>query len=63
MKLERVKDLYTVIGAAKALGVSERTVLRRIWAGKVSTIQVGRVHMVRLDDLRATIKRRYVRKG
>lgn len=63
MRIDRVNQLYTVQSAAKALGVSQWTLLRRIRAGELSAVEVGRSHLVVLDEARATIKRRYTRRG
>lgn len=48
---------YTLDEAARKLGVCYMTVWRRVHRGDVRSVRLGRNHLVRLEDVRATIKR------
>jgi len=63
MRIDRVNQLYTVQSAAKALGVSKCTLLRRIRAGELSAVEVGRSHLIDLTEARRLHVRRYSRKA
>lgn len=63
MRIDRVSNLYTVEGAAKALGVSTDSLLRRIHAGVLPAVEVGRSHLIDLNDVREVPVRRYSRKA
>ncbi len=63
MRTSRVGRLYTVAEAARELGVSYKTVLRRIQDGRLDTLTVGRSHLVTLDEARVACRRTYRRRA
>lgn len=63
MRANRVGRLYTVAEAARELGVCYKTVLRRVQAGQLDTLTVGRSHLVSLDAARAACRRTYRRRA
>jgi hypothetical protein len=53
-RVDHVGELYTVEAAGRALGVSKRSALYRIWRYGVPVKRIGHTDLVSLDDLKAT---------
>ena len=53
-KIDRVGDLFTVEAAGRALGVSKRSALYRIWRYGIPVKRLGHTDLIRLEDLKAT---------
>jgi hypothetical protein len=53
-KIDHVGELYTVEAAGRALGVSKRSALYRVWRYGLPVKRLGHVDLIRLEDLRAT---------
>jgi hypothetical protein len=53
-KVDHIGELYTVEAAGRALGVSKRSALYRIWRYGVRVKRLGHTDLVNLEDLRAT---------
>jgi len=53
-RIDRVGDLFTVEAAGRALGVSKRSALYRIWRYGVLVKRLGHTDLIRLEDLKAT---------
>jgi excisionase family DNA binding protein len=62
MRSDRVGRMMTARAVAEALGISYKTVVRRIQAGELDTIQVGRSHLMLLEDARVACRRTYRRR-
>lgn len=48
---------YSVIGAAKAIGISKTTIWRLVAAGDLPTFKLGHRTLIHADDLKALINR------
>jgi hypothetical protein len=53
-RIDRIGDLFTVEAAGRALGVSKRSAMYRIWRYGLRVKRLGQTDLVNLDDLRAT---------
>ena len=53
-KIDNIGGLFTVEAAGRALGVSKRSALYRIWRYGVTVKRLGHTDLVNLEDLRAT---------
>jgi hypothetical protein len=53
-KIDNIGSLFTVEAAGRALGVSKRSALYRIWRYGVPVKRLGHTDLVSLEDLRAT---------
>jgi excisionase family DNA binding protein len=63
MRTSRVGKLYTAEAVAKELGISLHTVYRRIAAGELETLRVGRSYLMTLEDAQRACRRRYIRRA
>jgi excisionase family DNA binding protein len=61
--IEQASNLYTVRGAARVLGCSKDTILRRIREGEIAAVKLGRSHVIDINDARRLNVRRYTRKA
>lgn len=55
-KLETLGTLVTINGAAKELGINREALYKRIYRHQIPTYRIGRVILVRLEDVERSSK-------